>query len=176
MFFLRNQQLRTYHRMGYTHDDERYFLRSSNSSASFTEYEPDLDPGFSTVMSVRLAELLAYQDLVVYIKDSMGIIDDKAEKSESGRPSKTVVFTGSSAQFIEVVTGLNAAGVLNYGQTDLKTAMEWFQYFLSKKVTNYYGYFQSMRIRKKDRTPFLNTVIAMLIKRMDDSDEFPRFS
>jgi RteC protein. len=62
-------------------------------------------------------------------------------------------------------------------ETNVKEVMSYFQScFKVDKVANYYGYFQGMRIRKKDRTPFLNGLIEHTIRRMDESDEFPRFS
>lgn len=39
------------------------------------------------------------------------------------------------------------------------------------KYTVNYGYFQSLRIRKKDRSPLLKSIIDYIERRMDDSDE-----
>jgi hypothetical protein len=70
---------------------------------------------------------------------------------------------------------LKAAGVFNNGTASLKLIFDVLQKAFHVKATHYYSYFQSMRIRKKNRTPGLDMIRELLIRDMDDSDENPRY-
>lgn len=170
-YFERNRFLFLYYRMDKIHLDSMLFVREPADIELFPVYSLENDPTFSNVYSHKRAKFQAYEDIVVFIKAM--IADPEGASVPNHHP---VTFTGSKAQFIELAYSLQTSGVLNNGKATVKEAFDWLQYAFNIKVSNYYGYFQSMRIRKKNRTPFIGLLSEMLTRRMDESDEFPRYS
>ncbi|TYR37418.1 hypothetical protein FXV77_05285 [Sphingobacterium phlebotomi] len=172
-FLKRNRYLQTYYKLYRTDEDELLFLRDTDYGPFLPDGHIDADRIFSTTASSALARILAMQEVAQWLI---------SEQSNSGQQPKhsqarKLTWTGSKAQLIELVYALESYGIFNNGKTNVKEIMEYFQQcFNVDKVSNYYGYFQNMRIRKKDRTPFLNGLVEHTIRRMDESDEFPRFS
>lgn len=171
-YLRRNRWLQTYYKLGNISQDETLFIREADYGPFLPDGHIDADNIFSTTASSTLARILAQEEVAQWLNSSKS--DDEQEKGDQ-RPKLT--WTGSKAQLIELVYALESYGIFNNGKTNVKEIMKYFQYcFNVDKVSNYYGYFQTMRIRKKDRTPFLNALVEHTIRRMDESDEFPRFS
>lgn len=162
-----------YFKRGGTDMDHLYFVRGSSVQTALIPEMPEADPQFSTVGSYLFAKFMAFERLQKYLaselKSSMSFID------AHGVPGNQLTWTASKAQFIELAYALQSTGVFNNGQADVKQVFEYLCECFNIKVSNYYGYFQSMRIRKKDRTPFLKMLMDQTIRRMDESDEFPRY-
>lgn len=176
-YFHRNYFLYTYYKTGHTDLDAQIFLRETHSGPIFPESEiVDLDPNFSTVNSSKIAKFIAMEEVTSFIVQNMELLNGKSyQETKSEDAPKPLIFTGSKAQFIEWVIGSHSTGVFNNGKATLKETFDYFQYCLSIKVANHYGYFQAMRIRKKVRTPFLRLMVDKTEQRMDEADEFPRY-
>jgi len=174
LFLQRNHRLYTYYKLGHSLEDGQLFLRNRKNPSLLPDEATELDRNFSTVASTILARIMAMEEVVEWL-NIQRIAAESPDSHTEGQPKLN--WTGSKAQLIEIVYALESYGVFNNGKTNVKEVMEYFQYcFNVPKVANYYGYFQGMRIRKKDRTPFLNGLIDHTLRRMDESDEFPRFS
>lgn len=174
LFLERNQVLYTYYRFGHSYQDEQLFLRDRKLPAHPLFGTEESDPAWSTAAGTTVARIMAMEEVIQWI-------DLERNRDRTPVPASEQLpklsWTGSKAQLIELVYALESFGVFNNGKTNVKEVMEYFQHcFNVQKVSNYYGYFQGMRIRKKDRTPFLNGLIEHTIRRMDESDEFPRFA
>ncbi|MBK1439813.1 RteC domain-containing protein [Parapedobacter sp. ISTM3] len=162
-----------YFKRGGSEMDSLYFVRGASVRTALVPEMPEADPQFSTVGSYLFAKFMAFERLQKYLVaelKSMRVIDAPSA------PGYQFTWTATKAQFIELAYALQSAGVFNNGQVDVKQVFEYLCGCFNIKVSNYYGYFQSMRIRKKDRTPFLKMLIDFVTRRMDDSDEFPRYS
>lgn len=173
MFFCRHHFLHTYCRKGRTDKDTMLFLRHAECPDLFPEVMPDMDRTFSTQGSTMLARLMAMEEITQWLNAKLKV----SNVSHTGKEQHGLTWTGSKAQLIELVYALESYGVFNNGKTNVKEVMEYLQScFHVDRVSNFYGYFQSMRIRKKDRTPFLKGLMEHTLRRMDESDEFPRFA
>jgi hypothetical protein len=160
--------------MDKTHMDKTLFTREPEDIPLYPNYTLDADTRFSNIYSFKLGKIQAFEHLVAYIKGIIESIEKGGPVPEDDQGKiKKVIWKGSKAEFYELVYGIVSAGSVS---GDVKRAMEWLAYCLGIKTGNYYSYFQSMRIRKKNRTPYLDRVKAAVIKRMDESDENPRFS
>ncbi len=172
-FFARHQFLYEYYKLERSHMDNMLYLREANYTPLFPIDSSDLDRTFSTLPGNIRAAIMALEEVAVWLLNKR----EKQDSNLSAQESQALVWTGSKAQLIELVYALQSYGVFNHGKTNVKEVMAYMQHcFKVDKVANYYGYFQGMRIRKKDRTPFLNGLIEQTLRRMDESDEFPRFS
>lgn len=174
IYFKRNQLLYTYYKMGHTSKDELLFMRETNCVPLLPEYNVDLDSNFCTVNSSKLAKILAFEDVYQFICVTLESLTGNVQSNDEKRSA--LVWTGTKAQFIEFCYALQSTGVLNNGKATVKDVFEFLMYSFNIKVSNYYSYFQSMRLRKKQRVPFIKMMEDYTIRRMDESDEFPRFS
>lgn len=81
-----------------------------------------------------------------------------------------MVWTAPKASLVEILYALQSTGVFNNGAADIKQLAMWFERNFRISLGNYYHVFQEIRLRKKNRTSFLDQK-DKLIKRMDDADK-----
>lgn len=172
-FFEEIKFLLVYIRSGQNYLDEAFFVRNPPGIPLFPQYNLDADSNFSNVYSYKLAKILAYEELAGYLRSVLA--SGQAAQSPTGSQVPPLTWTANKADLIELIYGLQAAGAFNNGKADVKQVTEWLEHSFQVKIANVYGYFQSMRIRKKNRTPFLDKLKEQVVRRMDESDEFPRF-
>lgn len=85
-------------------------------------------------------------------------------------------WTDASAALIELAYALQSSGSINHGNVDVKTIITILEELFQTDTGNYYSvYNQNIRIRKKNRTIYLNKIRVALENRMNESDENPRF-
>jgi hypothetical protein len=169
-YFERNQFVYVYYRMGKTIYDEQYFVRGAGSDHLLPEYSVDIDPRFSTVYSFKFGKLQAYERLTEYLQQSLFQLEHPDGTSETGKKKYRNLWTDTKAALIEVGYALHARGAVNHGKGDVKQIIAALEYIFNTDTGNFYRTFQSMRIRKKNRTPFLDGCKDSLEKWMDDSD------
>lgn|GEM_PF-1290838 len=171
-FLQRNRKLYSYYLLDRSEKDKKYFcLRSESSAKSY--FHPDLDTESYNPNSICYAKFIATQRLLNYLAPFINSTNTAAP-IETDQAAPTIAWTGTKAQFIEWVYALQSSGSIQHGNVEVKTLFDVLGKTFGIDVTHYYGYFQRMRIRKKDRTPYLNLVTEFLIRRMDECDEFPR--
>lgn len=71
---------------------------------------------------------------------------------------------------IELGYSIYAVGVLNNGNADIKEIMTYIEASFKIDLGDYYRTYLAMRERKRDRTPFLNSLIQKLLRKMDEDD------
>ena len=79
-------------------------------------------------------------------------------------------WTGTKVAAIEFGYALHACPAINKGQVDIKNIMSFIETFFNIDLGDYYRTYIAIKGRKKDRTPFLNSLIDGLIKKMDEDD------
>ncbi len=71
-FWQHNLDLYKYYRSGYTHLDKEYFTRGQGFNGLWIDIvTPIMDPDFCTLHSIKIAFLIAYQDLRDYFQNAM---------------------------------------------------------------------------------------------------------
>ncbi len=177
-YFKRNNEFVTYYRSQATSYDEIYFLRKEPDSwllLNFDNYETDLN--FTTIYDHKISKIIAYEFLSEFIKSSITKLEIQRDLS-SGQNSITqhsINWTGSKVSLVELLYAIQSAGSCNNGTIDLKQLANHFEQIFNIDLGNYYRVFQEMRIRKINRTTFLDHLKTRLIQRMDDADENPKF-
>lgn len=173
-----NYEFVAYYRSQATSMDEMYFLRKEPDSwllMNFEEYETDLS--FSTIYDHKISKIIAYELLSEFINSTLAKLEIQRDLS-GGQPSLTragIKWTGSKVSLVELLYALQSAGSCNNGTIDLKQLASHFEALFNVDLGNYYRVFQEMRIRKINRTTFLDQLKERLIQRMDESDENPKF-
>ena len=112
-----------YYRSKATYLDRYYFLRGhENYKLCYNCGLLDKDPLFSTCCDHRVAKMLAYDMLEIYLQQRLQDLDRKEviENSRTSLPDNPFQWTGTKIAAIELGYAIYAAGVLNNGNADIK--------------------------------------------------------
>ncbi|MBS1526056.1 MAG: RteC domain-containing protein [Bacteroidetes bacterium] len=170
-YFERNHSFYIYYHMERTDLDRTYFTRTSEKLELLPEYSLDNDPKFSNAYSYRLAKMQAYERLNNYLQNCIYHLEHPGAFTADPQKNKPRnLWTDTKAALIELAYAIHSRGAVNHGQGDVKQFITDLEAFFNVQVGNFYRTFQGMRIRKKSRTPFLDTLKESLENRMDDSD------
>ena len=162
-----------YYRSKATHLDKYYFLRGhENYKLCHNCGMFDKDPLFSTCCDHRVAKMLAYDMLEIYLQQRLQNIEKQEviEYSRASLPDNPFRWTAPKVAAIELGYSIYAAGVLNNGNADIKEIMTYIEASFKIDLGDYYRTYLAMRERKRDRTPFLNSLIQKLIRKMNEDD------
>ncbi len=153
-----NREFVQYCRSGVDTFDDKYFVRGFIPDIDFTT-----DRTFSTGYDERLSRALADHLLTDHIYSLL-----EKEKTSGDNCENTLTWTCSKADLIELIYGLVAAGAVNKGRVDIKEIASRFEFVFDIKLGNLYRQFLDIRLRKKERTVFINLMKEKLEKKMDD--------
>lgn len=162
-----------YYRSKAIHLDKYYFLRGhENYQLCHNCGMFDKDPLFSTCCDHRVAKMLAYDMLEIYLQQRLQDVERKEviEISRASLPNNPFKWTAPKVAAIELGYSIYAAAVLNNGNADIKEIMTYIEASFKIDLGDYYRTYLSMRERKRDRTPFLNNLIQKLLHKMDEDD------
>ena len=163
-----------YYRSKATHLDKYYFLRGHekyqlcHNCGMF-----DKDPLFSTCCDHRVAKMLAYDMLEIYLQQRLHELERKEviDNSRASLPDNPFRWTGTKIAAIELGYAIYAAGVLNDGNADIKEIMTYIEASFKIDLGDYYRAYLTIRERKKDKTSFLTNLINKLLRKMDEDDK-----
>ena len=163
-----------YYRSKATHLDRYYFLREhENYKLCHNCGMFDKDPLFSTCCDNRVAKMLAYDMLEIYLQQRLQELERKEviENSRTSLPDNPFLWTGTKIAAIELGYAIYAAGVLNNGNADIKEIMTYIEASFKIDLGDYYRTYLAIRERKKDKTSFLTNLINKLLQKMDEDDK-----
>ncbi|MGH2645412.1 MAG: RteC domain-containing protein, partial [Chitinophagaceae bacterium] len=172
-FFTQNLDFYNYYSSGSVYLDEELFTRGRYDLMLIRdEYSLMIDPVFCTVHSYKVAKILAYELLQTYLHQTLEQLEHKKSQGAQKDVSKSFLkWTGSKTDLIELLYALQTTGVFNNSQADVKKIALFLESVFNVSLGNYYRVFQEIRIRKKNRTSFLDRMRETLIHRMDEADE-----
>ena len=173
-YFERNRNLYNYQRTGQTSKDHLLFVEKKEPDLLTTGGTIEKDIYIAQGHSSILARLQALELLNTYIQNEIHKLKHNVPVSNT---AGALAWTAPKVALIELLYALVAIGAFNNGNADLKTIVNVFQDTFAINLGNYYSVIQqNIRIRKKNRTVFLDNLKDQAEKRMDDTDENPRFS
>ena len=177
-FFRINREFYSYYRSGATSLDEIYFTRKEPDSwILFNSEDYETDFLFTTIYDQKLAKILAFKLVSEFLKSEIKKLEISNKDADEGELEKgnQIHWTGPKVALVELLYALQSAGSFNNGTVDLKELANHFQSYFNVDLGNYYRTFQDMRIRKINRTTFLDLLKGRLIQRMDEADENPKY-
>ena len=163
-----------YYRSKAIHLDKYYFLRGhENYKLCHGCGMFDKDPVFSTCYDHKVAKMLAYDMLEIYLQQRLQNLErqEVIETSRTSLPNNPFRWTGTKIAAIELGYAIYAAGVLNNGNADIKEIMTYLEASFKIDLGDYYRTYLTMRERKKDKTSFLTSLINKLLHKMDEDDK-----
>ncbi|MEZ2442754.1 RteC domain-containing protein [Chitinophaga sp. RCC_12] len=172
IFFDRNEFLLLYYHTEKTYLDQSLFIRQPEEIPFLPEYNLECDDKFANIYSYKLSKIQALENLTVYLQGRIASLE-KGENTHGEIESKIkkARWEGNKASFYEVILSLHEARLIS---GDIKTAMEYFGFFLDIKPGNYYAYQQAMRLRKKNMTPTLDLMKSSLLHQWEETDLHPK--
>lgn len=172
-FFNRNLDFYQYYRSRSTLYDEHYFLRGKtdfrlNSDSSYF----NRDPLFSTGYDFKVSKILAYEMLRIYLNKRLQNIgkDRDLEETRTKYAKSPMRFTGKKIALVELGYALANSGDINNGRVEIKEMMDFLGAIFNVDLGDYYRTYIAIKDRKKDRTVYLNKLIDMLEKKIDEDD------
>lgn len=119
-----------YYRSKATHLDRYYFLREhENYKLCHNCGMFDKDPLFSTCYDHKVAKMLAYDMLEIYLQQRLQDVEKQEviEISRASLPDNPFKWTAPKIAAIELGYAIYAAGVLNDGNADIKEIMTYIE-------------------------------------------------
>lgn len=172
-FYDRNIDLCKYYRAGCTHLDKYYFLREKpDINLSFDSFYFERDPLFSTCCDFKVAKILAYEHLAIYLNEESKKLDNLGY-TNIGRISSPIklTWTGKKTDLIELIYSLERAKSINNGNINIKELSKYIEDVFNIDLGDIYRTFLDLRDRKgENRTSFLNTLTKSLNDRMNELD------
>ncbi|WP_299568456.1 RteC domain-containing protein [uncultured Pedobacter sp.] len=171
-FINRHALLYSYYHLGHTAEDDRLFVRNGLPASLYPLYSDATDTSFSSQSSELLSKLLAYEKVNDYLVREIEYLETglRAPQVNQEFTIDDIVWTDSKSNLIELAYALHSSGSLNQGKCQIQQIVTALEMVFKVKAGNFYRTFQSMRLRKKNRTAFLDSAKESLIKRMDDTD------
>lgn len=152
--------------------DYKYFVRGKfDIKLILDSFFFETDTNFVTIHGYKIAKIMAHDLLQVYIEDKILAMDNKAPKKSQHNPNTKLTWTSSKVALTELVYALHSEGVFNNGATDLKDIAEYFEHIFEINLGQYRRTFLEVRVRKGERTKFINSLKDGLVKRMDNTDD-----
>lgn len=174
-YFNKNLDFYQYYRSKSTIYDEHYFLRGKidlrlNSDSSYF----NSDPNFSTGYDFKVAKILAYEMLRIYLNKRLQNIEEEhyLEEKKTRYAKSPMRFTGKKTALIELGYAMANSGDINNGRVEIKEMMDFLGAIFNVDLGDYYRTYIAIKDRKKDRTVYLNKLINMLEKKMNEDDSF----
>jgi hypothetical protein len=172
-YFDSNLDFYRYYRTGSNYLDVKYFTRGKfDIKLALDSFYFEADHSFSTSHDFKVAKIMAHDLIQVYLEDMLLMIENKEprEKSQVNHKLKQN-WTGSKVALTELLYALHTEGVFNNGTSDLKEIAEYFENIFNIDLGQYHRAFLEIRMRKTDKTKFLNGMKEKLIRRMENTDE-----
>lgn len=180
-FFINdNLEFYKYYKCNDTIFDAHYFVRK------MAEVRPCIgsllfmiDPDFSTSHDHILAVFIANEMLSTYLKTEIYKLDSKFGKNEIILKEEDFIdlkinWMESKIALIELIYALLIVGAIkreNGDSIDIKELAEFTEKVLHIDLGDVYRAFAGMKLRKKERTKFLDYLRERLLNKMDDDDQ-----
>ena len=161
-----------YFKCGFTHLDEKYFVRdNSEIPLELRSSQHLLDEEFFTWHDHTFSTIIANEMLIDYIRERLVKLENPVTNAQPFYKS-SLKWTGHKIDLGEIIYAFLYSGAVNNGNAtiiDLAVAFE--QIFNVQIKEDIYRYYQDIQKRKIDRTKFLNQLIAILQRMIDEKDD-----
>ncbi len=161
-FALNNQDLQCYLKRGLKHNDELYYTRKWDDTELFADYRlVDLDQTYSTRKGFKTARLLAHPYLYQFIEQQIRAL----RHTPDSVPSTEVQWVGKKVNLVTLIYGLIETKQVDADVSKLAHLMS---DVFSVDLNNIYGMWQDIKMRKKEKLPFIKELIEVLSNKIDE--------
>ncbi len=161
-----------YFKCEYKHLDEKYFVRGTTEiPLELRSSHHLLDEEFFTWHDHTFSTIMANEMLMDYIRRELNKLDKPTEISQSHYKSP-LKWTAHKIDLGEIIYALLYSDAVNNGNASIIDLAEAFEQIFNVEIKDdIYRYRLDIQQRKIERTKFLNHLIAILRRMIDERDE-----
>jgi hypothetical protein len=126
-FFRMNSFHYQYYKNNLTDMDSVYFVRNAGPLALPTDDINDVDPKFSTPMSLLFAKFKGYESVQQFSLQQIASLSDSNTATEQKDARESMRWTGDSINIVELAYGVWLTGQLNNGNASLNQIVKWLE-------------------------------------------------
>src|SRR5690606_38136338 len=127
----------------------------------------DLDQQFSTIGGSCFAKFMGFEKMIGYLLQKINHLENGGKELEAQRKHSST-WTDSKSALVELAYALYCRGSINYGKADIKQIVSELEYLFNIHLGNFYRTYLDIAIRKKSRTPYIDSLKESLERRMDE--------
>ncbi len=162
--------LSLYYNQESTDKDKEYFLRNSQYNNEYPDDLDDmLDVRYCTLASVKLAELIANEDIREYLMKKIQEVYEQIKRGETLKPKPQ--WTMTKADLVELIYALGVGKCFNNGDVELKQLFDALGDYWGVDLSHAHTYMRDIRERKKDKTSFLSYLLESLRGEIEKDEE-----
>lgn len=160
-----------YFKCGFKHLDEKYFVRGTTEiPLELRSSHHLLDEEFFTWHDHTFSTIMANEMLIEYIRKEMEKLNKPMEFNQSHYKSP-LKWTGHKIDLGEIIYALLYSGAVNNGDATIIDMAEAFEQIFNVEIKeDIYRYRLEIQERKIEKIKFLNQLIAILQRMIDDKD------
>jgi hypothetical protein len=161
-----------YYKCGYKHLDEKYFVRGATEiPLELRSSHHLMDEDFFTWHDHTFSTIMANEMLTDYIRRELDKLNKPVGYDQPNYKSP-LKWTGHKIDLGEIIYALLYSGVVNNGNASIIELAEAFEQIFNVEIKeDIYRYRLDIQQRKIERTKFLNQLIAILRRMIDEKDE-----
>lgn len=161
-----------YYKLDRTDFDDKYFLRKSSAKEfPYDEEHVHFDFNTNTYRSAKAARIIAYEIFKAHVENTTLKAGVETSTRKQSRSDLDPIWTASVADFVEFVYSAHEYGLFGK-KVKISTLKNYLSNSFGVRVTNIYKTWEDIRLRKKDKTPFMRSLMSSLERRIDHDNEF----
>ncbi|MBV7530999.1 RteC domain-containing protein [Chitinophaga sp. sic0106] len=168
-FFLEHMEFYRYYRTKSTDQDKNFFMHYGTVEVEFNDFSPLMDNYITTINSLKVAAIKAYEKLTDYIHECLGIQDNTRLNAQQNFPA--LRWTASKIGLVEYIYAFFAAGVFNDGNVTLEAITKNFEKTFLVDLGTITVARQEILRRKKGATTFQDWVKHEYLRYSDEIEE-----
>lgn len=167
-FFEDNREFYKYYKTNSTYLDTKFFIRNKHNIRMILDsYLTDFDLNYTTSHCFKLAQVIAFDELQVYLKQKMTEFFHIPQKNRlSQKPKFIPKWTANNRDLVELIYALQANRSINHGLFEIKEMVEFFELNFDIQLNGYYNDFKKIKDRKGINTRFLDELKTALLDKI----------
>ena len=160
-----------YYKCGFKHLDEKYFVRGTTEiPLELRSSHHLLDEKFFTWHDHTFSTIMANEMLIDFIQRELDKLDKPIGYDQTNYKSP-LKWTGHKIDLGEIIYALLYSGAVNNGNATIIDLAEAFEQIFNVEIKeDIYRYRLEIQERKIEKIKFLNQLIAILQRMIDDKD------
>lgn len=172
LYITDNLEFYHYYRREATFLDEQYFLRGRvDIRLHLDTLHFLIDDEFSTSHDNTVATIMAYEMLIIYLKEEIQKLEDNAmETTLNVNQNSKLFWTANKTDLVELIYALHSVQSLNSGTADIKEIAQVFEQVFNIELGDFYRTYLEIKSRKIQQVKFLDKLKETLILRIEESN------
>jgi hypothetical protein len=172
-FFIQNQFMYQYYRLGADELDPALFIRGANKPSLLINPNADPDPEFSTPCDHLFSLFIGYEKVQEYLITAISGPAKADKASDQNKNAIPLRWTGDKSNLVELAYGIYDTAQINNGEADIWQIIEWLEQSLQISLKRYYQVFAEIKNRKAvSKTRYIDHMKVMLSAHIENGETF----